>query len=381
VGCAKWDALLAAHGIAGPRREELSRDLRSLMEPWGSAPIGAEPEHFSFASNDGAPIELSAAWSPTGFEARVYVEPLPFGDAASARGAALASIRRLGRRAGVDLGQYQAVQDLFFAPAPAAPPAFWMLNALMADGSGGKTYKAYLNPNVGGSQHWATVLGRAMGRLGMADAWAATGRHIVGPAPGPVPASVSVPVSAPVAASVGASVAPPPPEALFLALDLCEPGRARAKAYFRHQGMDDEALERWAALAADFEPGVLSQVHRLVSGSGAYTPVKPVVTSLTYRPAAPTATSATLYIPLDPNLPDDSVARDCVLSVLEDQGIDPRPYLATLEALGDRPVSTSHMQTYLGYRGGAQPRVSVYFATQAFPARTRHPFREKEHAP
>ncbi|WP_051385675.1 tryptophan dimethylallyltransferase family protein [Actinokineospora inagensis] len=335
VGCGKLGRALTALAFDPAKRATMVEELRTLLSPWDGGPVTDPTRHWSYASSDGAPLELSVAWSRRGIEVRVYFEPLgnpPTPEAC--RDAGAAATRDLARYGDVALADYLAVEDLFLVPRPRPP--FSVLDAVMWGQDGKPWFKAYLNPLAQGAERAGDVLTEAMGRLGMGPAWT---------------------VAADRYAEDHADQAP-----TLFALDLMR--GARTKVYFPHHGVDAARIERFASCARDHEPGSAAWLCQEIAGTDQ--PGKPPITSLVFHRGDPVPVSTVSYVPLCPNVDNDGIAAARVADLMRAVDLNPEPYLATLDALAVGPLATSRVQTYVGYRGGADPRVSVYFATGAF---------------
>lgn len=335
VAEAKFDAMLKAIGTGETVRIGRVAELRRLIASWADRKIDARPKYRSFASNDGAPLEFSCAWSRRDVEARVYAEPLDGGLTAGSRQETGRRVTRaLALEPGTVLDRYLSVEDIFLGGIQ-EPVSFCVLHGMMWRSTGERILKLYLNPQVRGLAHAFDVLAEAMSRLGLTKHWHEALR---------VDRRVRIPF-----------------EPIFLALDLNDPDTARTKVYFRHPGATAEEI---GAVAADHEDGQTERILSLLTG-GRGLHDKPPVTSLTFTVGEPLPSATTLYVPVHPNVPNDMIGRDRVCRLMYEAGIDPASYLATLDALTTGPLSESRVQTYIGYRGGPDPRVSVYFGSNA----------------
>jgi DMATS type aromatic prenyltransferase len=315
--------------------------FRELLEPWGSRPIGAAPAR-SFISNDEMPIELAFAWTRHGNEVRAYFDPLGEAPTAQSRQAAgVALTRRLGSQPGASLQQYLAVEDLFIVPDPSELFAIWT-GVLWRPGKS-PWFKVFLNPQVHGRERSAAVVEEAMRRLGLDQQWAAFRRHLGNP-----------------------DFADPASELGIFCLDLRDPADARVRVYVSHAGATAARLEHVAAGAGNYQAGQVARVCRDITGHAGPYLGKPTMTTVAFGSGAPTPTAVTMDIPLDPNFDNDAVVRDRVSAVLRKDGIDPTGYRATVQALADRPLTMSCMQSWFAYRPGPESRTAVYFATDAY---------------
>jgi hypothetical protein len=337
LACAKMRRGCEALGWARGQQQAVISQLAELLEPWGRWPARTAV-HRSFLANDGMPIEFSFAWSREGSEARAYVESLadPL-TPRSCQEAGVALTRRLAGQPGVSLGQYLTIEDMFITADPRPPFSLWT-GAVWEQGKQ-PWYKVFLNPQVRGARLSSAVVTEAMRRLGLRQAWAAFRDHLGDP-----------------------DFADPATELAIFCLDLLDPGAARVRVYLRHAGATTGDLEHVAACAQIYYPGAFERACSGITGhTGPYTGKAPV-TAIAFRSGEPFPTSVTLDVPLDPNLGDGAVAQERVSAALRTGGIDPAGYLATVDALADRPLTRPARQSWFAYRPGPQPRMTVYFS-------------------
>jgi DMATS type aromatic prenyltransferase len=313
--------------------------LRRLCRPWGDAPV-ARPRYWSNVSLEGMPFELSYAWGGgRGWELRMSFEtladpPTPEAGLAACR----AFTRRLADHPGASIARYLDVEDLFVAPtvvgmSPMAHGVSWSPGA--APG-----LKIYLNPNIAGYEHGLARTGDALERLGLARAWRAVCAGL---------------------ADLGVE-----PRPVVVAMDLAAQADARVKIYLPHLDVDADAIDRQAAVAADHVPGLFAAALRRVTGHGGPAWQKVPVTCLTLVAGHPGAASATLYVPLAPDLPDDAAACAAVTDLVRHLGGDPSPYAALLHAVADRPLAASATHNFVSLRPGREPRFAVYLAPDVY---------------
>jgi hypothetical protein len=338
VGCDLLERTLRTVGPDADRVAHMVGELRAQLDAWALRPPHDRDEYWSFASNNGMPFEASVAWDHAGASARLYFEPL--GDpltAASCRIAGRAAVRRLRSLPGVRLDRYLRVEDLFMTLG--TPGEFSTLNGLMWDAHGRLKCKTYLNPRVGGvGTAWA-LLAEAMRRFGLAALWRTA-------------------IDACVASGAVDELEP-----IFLALDLWEADASpRVKVYFRHSDASLDLLAYVGAAATDYSAGEHDRLVRVHRDSSAFTAAKPPVTSLSLVGGEDNV-SLTTYLPLNPNFGNDLDSRTQVLRVLAMAGLDPSGYEALLDSVIGPDLAGSQRQTYVGYRGGPAPRVSVYIGT------------------
>ncbi|HZE51226.1 MAG TPA: tryptophan dimethylallyltransferase family protein [Jatrophihabitantaceae bacterium] len=327
VGLDARDSLAPAH-----------HSFQTVLAGWGERAIPRHPAYASFVANSGAPIEFSVAWTRQTVQVRFLAEPLaePASLATNLR-YGMERTERLGLEDGVSLSRFSLIRDLFESVRDPEPPFACWHSGVVRPGRAPE-YKIYLNPALAGLARAPELVTTAMARLGLQEAWANLVEHL---------RACGVPV-----------------QPVTLALDLDAGPRSRVKAYFRHEDASIETIEQAAALATSHSPGSFERLYRLLVDGPGYAPRKPPQTCFAFHGDDPRPSSATFYLPLDPNVDSDAVAVERVTRLLRSTGIDEAPYLAMTEAV--RPVGSSlaetHMQSYVGYSDADGGRVIVYLA-------------------
>lgn len=336
IACDKVDRAAASLGVGGPDREPMLSLVRELCGAWGELPAGTPPQRACWVSIDGMPFEISFAWADGGAELRLSLESpshpgTPRGRMADGR----AFTRRLARRPGVSLDRYLLIEDLF---TDEDPQGFFALSHGVAWRRGGDPlYKVYLNPAVAGREHSLARTEEALVRLGLERPWRALVEHL----------------------GTAADVAHEP---AALALDLSDGDEARVKLYMAHSGVSAADIDAKSAVAYDHVPGLFARALERVTGHrDASGWRKPPVTCFSFS-GGKDLPGATLYVPMVPGHPDDATARDRAAAFMREEGVDPAPYVAALDALADRPLTESATQNFLSYRGGPTPRFAAYVA-------------------
>ncbi|WP_137811961.1 tryptophan dimethylallyltransferase family protein [Gandjariella thermophila] len=316
--------------MAGPDVERVAVDIRDVLSPWGSRPIGttAGPAP-SFVSADGFPAEMSLSWRGINPEIRLLWESL--GSEPTARSnqeAGQALTRRLADKPGVSISRYLRVEDLFVTPNPATyRPTVWHALAWRPGNHPQRLeYKVYLNPQVHGVEHAPEVIGEAMRRLDLSVPWRSVGRRV-------------------------RELAERGHEIEFFALDLADAtSKPRVKVYFRHDEMPAAELDTVAALARRHDSGRAERARRIVYGDTRTITNEPM-TCLAFRHGTPAPEEANLYLRLPDNTRSDAEARDRVTRLMRVEGIDPGPYQRCLDLLAPAPLAnTTGLQELLSYR-------------------------------
>ncbi|MFC3997348.1 tryptophan dimethylallyltransferase family protein [Nocardiopsis sediminis] len=328
---------LASLGRPPAEARDVAALLTEVWGVWAQAPIAA-PTWRCYAAADGSPFELSASWSGGAAELRITGEVLadPPGPAANQE-LAWAHLRAIAGRPGVDLSQVLALEDLFRSATPREH--YWMMHGVAVRPGADPLFKVYLDPHVGGSGQARDVVGAAMARLGLGEAWQRTIDHA--DAFGG-------------AGRIGA-----------LALDLTAPDRARVKVYLQYPVHDARTIDRQAAIADGHVPGAFAAALEAITGHSAPPFGKPPTTCFAFRQGGSAPAGAMLYVPMIPEFPDDLSARDRTAAFLRKEGIDPAPYTAFLDASADLPLASTRNQNFVAYRPappGGEPRFSCYVA-------------------
>ncbi|MEU6991065.1 tryptophan dimethylallyltransferase family protein [Streptomyces sp. NPDC046465] len=226
------DAALGSLGVGDTQSADFRQGIQRLMHGWGELPVSHGESRSGgeyFAANDGAPFELSVSWRPGGFEARLLCESADGTPGLLARQASgLALTRRV--TAGLSsaaVDRVNGVVDLFTSREPHGP--FTLMHAVGWNPGAEPGFKLYLNPGVHGPDTAARSVARAMDKLGMSRAWAATAETLR---------------SLGIENHLG-----------VLALDLSDSPRARVKVYAGLPGCSPQDVEDIARLSATYRPG------------------------------------------------------------------------------------------------------------------------------
>ncbi|MET8827866.1 tryptophan dimethylallyltransferase family protein [Streptomyces sp. NPDC004610] len=349
------------------------RDLAELLRPWGDRPIGSRCPAPSFVAADGFPAELSVSWRGARPEVRVLFEslgtdPTPYGCQEAGR----RLTRRLARRPGTDIARCLRVEELFLSPAPEpGRPTIW--HSLARRPGEQPRYKVYFNPQAQGRDRAAEVVGEAMGRLGLAAAWAPVGRR-------------------------AGELARRGHELEFFALDLTGGDSARVKVYFRHHALAIEELDTVAALARHHDPERAARARALIYGRDSGTVHNEPMTCLAFRAGAGTIGSsagsstgsstgfssrsstgsstgsssglsagpdeANLYLRLPGNTLTDTEATARITRLMRLEGVDPRPYAGMVRRLTTGlPAGAGGLQELCSFRttgAGVPADIGVY---------------------
>jgi hypothetical protein len=357
--CVDGEALLTYRGVIMVHLRRLAditripaataaRQLDALglvLGKWSDVPVKDFDGHHSFTANDGSPVEFSFAVSNSEAAARVLFEPLdgaarPF--TAWREGRAFA--RRLERLGGVSAERFRRVEDLFVGTAVAEPFSV-LYSAELTAHTEDPLFKMYLNPSLGDSVP-ETVVGAAMARLGMREAWAGLDRHLL-----------------------RGSGGRQSPEIALFALDLSDSPAARVKVYLRQAGRGAEEIDQAVALAGDHRPGWFTEILHQHYPEGVTGLRKSPMICLIFTGNAAGPSSATLYCPLDPNLANDAEADARVTGALEMAGIDPGIHRAGIGTICGPEPGDSNRLSWVSFKYPDDPVVTLYAGLDGSPQR------------
>ncbi|MEW2044706.1 tryptophan dimethylallyltransferase family protein [Streptomyces sp. NPDC005476] len=322
----KWTAVCGGLGVEGWETETVLRDLREVIHPWGSRPVGTRCEPPSFVSADGFPAELSVSWKGGRPEIRILFESLgsdrtPLGCQEAGR----ELTRRLAGRPGADIARYLGIEDLFITSAPDRYRATLWHSLAWRPGKQ-PHYKVYLNPQIHGLDRAYDVMAEAMHRLGLAEAWEPVGQR-------------------------GAELARRGHELELMALDLGGGSAPRVKVYYRHRPMQMEELDTVAELAHRYEQGRAARARSVIYSRDSGLVSNEPMTCLAFREGTSGPQEANIYLRLPDNTGSDAEAAARIARLMELEGIDPRPHAEIVRRLtAGRGTDTGGLQELCSYR-------------------------------
>jgi hypothetical protein len=206
--------------------------------------------------------------------------------------------------------------------------------------------KAYLNPQIRGTDHAARLTAIALRRLGMGASWARVStkiprRYLTGDA------------------------------LRYFALDLESSATARVKLYVYLRDATANVLEGVAALGPKYVNGEVAEFCRAMTGRDGPYDLSPICVYLAFTEKSVEPSTITVQIPIRFYVPNDHSARDRIRSYLRLRGIDHGVYDRALESVARRPLSMkSGLHTYVSLRTGRRPpRVTLYFGAELYPQR------------
>lgn len=341
-GCERLAALCAGAGVASSAAE-ITRLFDEMVRPWGNRVIGPWPRYPSAVADDAAPFEFSAAFSDGPPEIQFYVEALGEPPSLYANMQAGRSLlERIARKLGGSLERLALVEDLFFPPEPRGPFTIWVGASCRA----GKDprLKVYLNPQVSGAANSRRLVGEAMARLGVGSAWPALNEQL---ATGPARYD----------------------ELAIVSLDLFGEAADRVKLYIRHHGATVQDVR--AFVGSDPESARDAELFfSVLAGNEGPFSTKPPITEAVFVAGDHRAPSSfTLEFPIGKYVASDEIAAQRIEACLSAFGLSRERYRSAAEAFATRPLAGGGgMQAHVTLRRQAsQPRVGVYFASEAYP--------------
>lgn len=170
LAAAKLSAL--CDGLGMPHLRDRALPLFDLMSSgWNQLPALAAPYWPSDITDDGSPFEFSVAFASGKPELRMLIEPqlLPASVESNWR-AGLEVNSLLARDHGAELGRFERIQSLF-APKTSDQVRFSFWHSAAFDQRGRATFKAYLNPAIGGASQAPSTVHAALQELGFSDTW------------------------------------------------------------------------------------------------------------------------------------------------------------------------------------------------------------------
>lgn len=284
----------------------------ALSASWAHRSLAAAPPACDI-TDDRTPFEFSLAFDGDVPELRMLVE-------AGGWAAGLALGDALRARFGASLDRLDAIADLF-EPGGDGRFALWHAVAFTASGP---TFKVYVDPAARGEPR--ACVERALGRLGLANAWG----HI--------------------AATLRAERDQP----IYFSLDLAD-HEARVKVYIAHAGADPARIDEVVAGAGE--------ACVALAGPGPYG-ARPILTCIAFVADAPC--SVTVHVPIRCYVPSDAIAVQRIARFLAPAAAAQLDGAA--RCLARRPLDRrSGIVTYASLRyAGERRRVTIYLAPEAY---------------
>lgn len=336
-GASRTRALCSALGFHERDTQAALALFRVISNSWAACPVGAQPPFRNDITDDGTPFEFSVGFEAKKPELRLLFESQLAKVQTSARSSWAAGLElqhQLRQRGEADTTRFDSIAALFAPPANDGLPRFSLWHAAVLRPSAAPLFKAYLNPEIMGVEHAATLVGDALGRLNMSWAW----RFVQG--------------------RLGGKACVP-----YMSLDLEASRQARVKIYLSATHAD--AAEGLLAGAANFARGdARGWLRRLTGNEGDYTK-RPLLACLSFTEDGQ-APAATLHVPVRSYLSSDEEA------LLRTTPLLPQASAAQLEsamtALAMRPLSESRgVLSYVSLRPvPGRVRVTTYLSPGAY---------------
>lgn len=356
-GAARLRPLATAMGFAG-REEEVTQFLQSLIAPWGERLIGSSLGWPSDIGEDHTPYEFSLALGGGEPELRLLLEAQGQAPTLSSfweAGRALNEV--LARDFGADLSRLRQIESIF-TPAEGDQAGFAIWHAACLWPSRAPELKIYLNPQLRGRAQAAARVEEALHILGCDRVWPAL--------------------------CEAAGRGPTLDEFKYFSLDLKAGARARVKVYLRHHAIDADGLERAMSVARSHQAGDARQLCREILGEEGPFLSKPLATCFALVEGDDTRPSAaTLHLPVTHYAHHDQEVQARVSDYLRRHGLPVAQYEQALQAFAVRPLQDGvGLHSYASFRRDQEkPRLTVYFALEAYEVTPPGPPAQRQPAP
>lgn len=320
--------------------------LADFLGAAGSRSLSDPPVWPSFVADDHTPLEWSVALQHTEPPTLRILGESPAG--APTLGAHLSAAHRflgvMASRFALALDRFDQIADLFAAARPDG--AFGLWHSMVLRAGRAPEFKIYFNSEMKGISQAPGLVGDAMGRLGLSEAYDAAIRAAVRPG------------------ELGVRDRP-----TFFALDLHDTPQARTKVYLsQHDATAGDAVR--AASAVDgLDPEVVGEFCAVAAnGAGPFDGKRPLVSSYTFLEQADRPVGYSLYVPIRDYVRDDAEAYDRVLTLVARYGYDPDVIRRAVAAVADRPLESGRgLIAHVSLRLGApRPGVTVYLSSEAY---------------
>lgn len=328
--------------------------LASLLGPAGPRPLSRPSAWPSGVADDHTPLEWSVALQHDGPPTlRVLGEAQASVPTAAAHLAA--AHRFLGvadSRFALTLDRFDQIADLFTAERPHGVFGLW--HSIVFRAGRAPEFKSYFNPEIRGIEHTPLLVGEAMGRLGLQEAYSQVIHAAVRPG------------------ELGRR-----DRLSFFALDLHDAPQARTKIYLSHHDATADHPVRAAAAVRGIAPQTAGEFCAAATGGpGPFRGRRPLVSSYTFLEGTDQPVGYSLYVPIRDFVRDDADACDRVLALASRYGYDTGIIRRAIAAVTDRPLESgrgliAHVSLRLGI---PRPGLTVYLSSEAYG--TGEPVRE-----
>jgi DMATS type aromatic prenyltransferase len=337
--------------VVGTEPETPVELLAGLLGPHGARPAAAPPVWPSDVADDHSPVEFSLAFNDNEPPAlRILGEALGSTPGVRANmSAAEDFLEAYAGKFGLSLRRLDMVRDLFDSHQPQGAYALWL--SLVFRNGRRPEFKVYFNPEVRGAENASELVGEALHRLGLSDAYRAMLARAVRPGELGVRDRLT-----------------------FFALDLFDEPQARVKLYVSHFDAEAHDVARAASIVDGVDPEMVSGFCA-AAGARQRFDARPLVGSYTITSDADRPVGYSVYVPIRSYVEDDLEARSRVVALLARHRFDTELFDRALGALTARPLADGvglipHVSLRLG---PPRPGVTVYLSAEAygvFPPRT-----------
>ncbi|REH48573.1 DMATS type aromatic prenyltransferase [Kutzneria buriramensis] len=325
--------------------------LTLLLGAAGDRGTTEPPIWASHVSDDLTPVEFSIAMDEDGTPVlRMLVEPIADGSGVYANNrVALRVLTALADRFDISLEQFEKVWGLFVPGEPCGRFGLWF-SVIFRPGAP-PDFKVYFNPAARGEEHAPALVAEALCRLGLDSAYSLV--------------------------SAGAVARPGLDRLPFFALDLHARMHARVKVYVSHYDAGSPTVETAAAVVPGIHMGRVREFYSVIAGGlGRRLTGLPSLSSYSFVGDPGTPKNYSLYLPIRDLVPDDEVALERVLLLMDRWGLDHSPVLRAVDAVSARrPGDGVGLIAYASLRlGPDRSGITVYLSSEAYatmPPRSR----------
>jgi hypothetical protein len=154
----------------------------------------------------------------------------------------------------------------------------------------------------------------------------------------------------------------------FFALDLHDQPQARVKLYLTHHNAEVRDVVRAAGLVDGVDATELAEFCAAAGGGTGPFGGRPLVSSYTLTERADKPVGYSIYVPIRSYVSDDEEARDRVVALLAQYGIDSADFDQAVAAVTQRSLRAgvgliAHVSLRLG---PPRPGVTVYLSAEAY---------------
>lgn len=258
-------------------------------QSWSDWPLNATPYWPSDISDDHTPFEFSVEFGSEDVLLRILFEsqikPITSN---STWLAGLQFHERIKHLPGVDLTKFELIADLFKPKDKSFNFSLWHSAVLNSDGN--YVFKAYLNPQIHGSESSAALIQEVLIRLNLINAWEF--------------------IASKLRASEGNL------QLMFFSLDLVQGTHARVKIYLSNNTMSLQNYEFLFQDSRNYKPGEISKSIRVLTGLDSTIDSRPIGNYFAFNCGDQKKPACTIQVPIRNYVENDYAALQRTLTLL-----------------------------------------------------------------